>query len=498
MALLGKLLKGRSTKNAQQQAMRNIRIRAQNRTQEEYENEKKMALIRKNALKNSLAEEQKLIAYNRKKLLTNWRNIMRIAKTEQLKNDIEIISQNNQREIDSKEAFIQMLDKNLDEADDQYQIALRNHLIHLDQLIALQDSRLESMHAEFDRDCKILEEEFDREREEINNIHRNQVRQLDDMIETVKEDDKKKTEDARNEFQAFCEEIKHKNLDELNTIKFQLEGKQRKLHSDLEQMYEKYKNDTHSKAKDHAEYFQKDRDKTKEIDRLAKEIERLKDKIEHMKHKIHQHTKEYNKRNLALKRENENIHRNYKELKAKMLKFREDEARRLTELTLNSRNAVLKLKEFVTLGERILKTAELCRRLETEKEKVIPFYEGTVIEEEIPADIRKEFEEISGDKYQEYSYLNNFYKRYNKVLLDKLAIHKQKEQLDKDNTILKSMLKQYLDGISLNDDVLKNMNPLLVVNNKIKINKLPVEKLEGNQTIVEGNEVVANYRLQNS
>ena len=46
---------------------------------------------------------------------------MRIAKTEELKNEIEIYSQNNQRELDSKEAFIQMLDKNLDEAQNQYQ-----------------------------------------------------------------------------------------------------------------------------------------------------------------------------------------------------------------------------------------------------------------------------------------------------------------------------------------------------------------------------------------
>lgn len=50
--------------------------------------------------------------------MTYWRKIMRMAKTDQLKNELEIISQNNQRELDSKEAFIQMLDKNLDEADD--------------------------------------------------------------------------------------------------------------------------------------------------------------------------------------------------------------------------------------------------------------------------------------------------------------------------------------------------------------------------------------------
>ena len=122
-----------------------------------------------------------------------------------------------------------------------------------------------------------------------------------------------------------------------------------------------------------------------------KEIERYKDKIEHMKLKIHQHTKECNKRNLALKKENENIQKNYKELKIKMMKFREEESRRLTELTLNSRNAVLKLEEYVNIGDRILKTAELCRRLETEKEKVLPFYETTVTEDEIPEDIKKEF-----------------------------------------------------------------------------------------------------------
>ncbi len=89
---------------------------------------------------------------------------MRIAKTEQLKNEMEIYSQNNQREMDSKEAFIQMLDKNLDEAEDQYQIALRNHLIHIENLIALQDARLRGLQEEFERDIRILEDEYEEER----------------------------------------------------------------------------------------------------------------------------------------------------------------------------------------------------------------------------------------------------------------------------------------------------------------------------------------------
>lgn len=106
-----------------------------------------------------------------------------------------------------------------------------------------------------------------------------------------------------------------------------------------------------------------------------------------MKLKILQHTKECNNRNQALKKEKENVQRNYHDLKIKMLKFREEQSRRLKELVNNSRNAVQKLTEYKELGEKILKTAELCRRLETEKEKVIPFYESIVNESEIPKDI---------------------------------------------------------------------------------------------------------------
>jgi len=126
---------------------------------------------------------------------------MRIAKTEQLRNEIEIYSQNNQRELDSKEAMLQMLDKNLDEADEQYQMALRNHLIHVDELIALQDSRLAAMESEFNRDVKILEDEYNTEREEIHVIHRRQIQELDELIETIDEDAKAKALAAKQDFE---------------------------------------------------------------------------------------------------------------------------------------------------------------------------------------------------------------------------------------------------------------------------------------------------------
>jgi len=44
--------------------------------------------------------------------------------------------------------------------------------------------------------------------------------------------------------------------------------------------------------------------------------------------------------------------------------------------------------------------------------------------------------------FEELSKLEKFFKRYNKVLLDKLAIEKQKKTLEKENAFFKSLLKE--------------------------------------------------------
>lgn len=64
-----------------------------------------------------------------------------------------------------------MLDRDLDEAEEQYQMALRNHLIHVDELIDLQNSRLRGLQEEFDRDVRIIKDEFDTEKKEIDQSH---------------------------------------------------------------------------------------------------------------------------------------------------------------------------------------------------------------------------------------------------------------------------------------------------------------------------------------
>eukprot|EP00966_Prymnesium_polylepis_P094105 2178271-Prymnesium_polylepis.1 len=138
-----------------------------------------------------------------------------------------------------------------------------------------------------------------------------------------------------------------------------------------------------------------------------------------------------------------------------MNKFREREGRRLQELTINSQGAISALRAKLEKAERILKQAELTRKLETEREKVLPFYESSVEEEEKAAadaaDIRKSLQTSAAGKdgqvVEEWDYLNNFFKRYNKVLLDVMAIDREKvRHAPRANLPLSSSPPPSLDG----------------------------------------------------
>ena len=125
-----------------------------------------------------------------------------------------------------------------------------------------------------------------------------------------------------------------------------------------------------------------------------------------------------------MRREKETIVKHYHDLKKKMAKLRAQKEDHLGTLVTNSLQCMETLRSYEQLGERILKTAELCRKLETEKEKVLPFYQSDP-DSQIEGEIKVEkIAGLSDHSQNEFKLLDNFYKRFNKVHLDKLAIEK--------------------------------------------------------------------------
>ena len=69
---------------------------------------------------------------------------------------------------------------------------------------------------------------------------------------------------------------------------------------------------------------------------------------------------------------------------------------------------------FISKGEKILKLAEVCRKLETEEEKVLPFYNSSLLPEEAEqaesAEAEHPIEPLTEVSIQQ-SYINSKYYR---------------------------------------------------------------------------------------
>jgi dynein regulatory complex subunit 2 len=249
---------------------------------EELEKQQVMMKIRRDNLKDAMVEEHKTAHFNRMKILTHWRRIMRVAKTEELKREIQIYQQNHDREVDAKDAIIYMLDRDLEESEEQFQMALKNHKIRIDQLISIQKSRLEGLKMEFERDLGLLKCEFVIEKSDIEKGHAMEKQELCDMIETIEEEEMTKLDEIQKQFQEEREQTKNSKIEELESMKHTLIKKIELLDQNFEISFSNYVSETEANSTKYTQQLeQNDRD-SKEITQLMRGISRVKERIQNL------------------------------------------------------------------------------------------------------------------------------------------------------------------------------------------------------------------------
>ncbi|NWX26726.1 DRC2 protein, partial [Notiomystis cincta] len=112
---------------------------------------------------------------------------------------------------------------------------------------------------------------------------------------------------------------------------------------------------------------------------------------------------------------------------------------------------------------RILRLAEMCRRLETEEEKVLPFYPSSLPEWE-QQDAHRALEETPSEPLaqavQDYVGLERFWQRFNKAKLEEKALERARAALANGNQQLRELLQQYLTEAALSQNGPRDPQPL--------------------------------------
>jgi len=176
-----------------------------------------------------------------------------------------------------------------------------------------------------------------------------------------------------------------------------------------------------------------------------------------------------------------------------------------------------KLTNKLEIARLVLQVTELARKLETDQERVQPFVAEAVLSQKksvakdanhiaeynedaeeggelVVADGEEQaaLQEADKSSMQEpvakaHQHLNllqsavfnkegafippadrlaNFYRKYNRILLDCIAIDKEKERLSKENAQLEDLIQQFVDGTKISDSTLVEDNPLFVINGR--------------------------------
>jgi hypothetical protein len=144
--------------------------------------------------------------------------------SEALKDDIRVISQVHERDVERHDALIQMLDRDLDDADTQREALLRQHRIALDRLLGIQACKLVDIERAFVSAVRSLEDEFAAERAVVASNHRVQHLEVRHLIEVRGQVATAHAETARAEFEQQRESHKRRSLEAIHQIQSEMES----------------------------------------------------------------------------------------------------------------------------------------------------------------------------------------------------------------------------------------------------------------------------------
>ncbi|XP_074710038.1 dynein regulatory complex subunit 2 [Strix uralensis] len=404
-------------------------------------------------LKDKLAKEERSSTLNLHELRTRWRAVLRDAKAKALHRDIEILSQTFARVMDCKDGVIESLVTDLEEAEEQHARALRSHLHNIDRLLQLQRCRLRCLEEGYGAQLQALRMEFEGERRTILEQHERESRYLRDVALAAERDHAENNHEATLNFQSARDDIKNKSLQEKQHSRLQLEGKAEVLWEQFQRAVQSYAEATKHQKVAFEVLKEKDKKSSREMEKQAKKLQKLQDSVTATKGRIAAHLRESEEQNRRGREEKEKALRRLQELKSEMNQARAKAHGSLARLTAQSNAALTALAQVVEKAQRILRLAELCRRLESEEEKVLPFYPSSLEEEEEQRDARRVLEEPPAEPLAralgDYVGLERFWQRFNKAKLEELALARQRAALSQRNRRLRELLRQYLGGISV-------------------------------------------------
>lgn len=455
---------------------------------------------------------------------------MREAKSNELREAATVMAQTHSRTMDRKNALLQSLETEVDDAETQHRRAASDHVARVETLLRLHANRARETSDHFATDARLVAEAFKNEELEIKEKHARHRRDMLDVLDAMEKAHESSFVHRRARFETAREEIKSRNAEAFENAKNKLEAAVRACERMCEDAHKTYVSGTDTRAASFEELTARDSQSARTIESRMRDLGRLARRVRRVKATLESQSREWRAKNKALRKEKERVRDHAHALAATTKRGRAEANAKLKALLAGSNGALKSLDARLTEAERILKLAAAARRLETERERVVPFLEE---EEEDPEALeaeardsrdsrdslmdrtedadekeRAELEDRVGEPLlgtktarrdernasrnafatlqslpeeerlstgaldargfavDETRYLERFFRRLNKATLDALASNRERERLSAENADLRDIVAGYLNGVTVSEETTRDPNNPLFVVNE--------------------------------
>lgn len=443
---------------------------------EEAEKRRRQLIIFQARLQDIIEQEKRMTKISCGAIETRWITFLRECKQKELVAEIEKVKRNFQVSLDRKNAAISMLFTDLNEVEEQYRHAFTAHMEVADALIRLHKRHTEGLRKEFEEDLLQVKRDFERERAELERNHKNEISDLKLILQNMANEAEKLEKKLQEETSEAYETALEKMEEEKKQMQADLTLLSEAIRGELDTRYKEFMATAHVNMKDYMDKSKEDQETTERIASQLKKIDKLQESVTSWRTKIARNAREWEQRNSAIQAEKDATFKHMKQLKKKMQIWRQKQASSLVDLLKDANSCENTLESTAKKAERILRLIGLCKPLETEREQVLSF-EANESPQEIEEDVRRRMASnepgaLLADKdihngpaaAADWQFLERFWIKHNKVMLDCAAIAQEHHHLKQENQQLQGILKQYLDDISVNDNVMKSTNALLLTN----------------------------------
>mmetsp|Transcript_26711 Transcript_26711/g.56865 ORF Transcript_26711/g.56865 Transcript_26711/m.56865 type:complete len:526 (-) Transcript_26711:81-1658(-) len=488
-----------------------------------------------------LRKELTLSETNRYETDSKWRQILRKEKFQDLVDEIPSLSDYHDQNVQRKKDMIDSIQNEINHLRDMYHEATVANINRVEDLISKHDDQVVLLERDFREKVDLLQRKFEEDRQCITFKYDQDIESVRQGIERLRQMERNQQERQRQEQQHELEDIKNRNLDSINGLRFQLDSKV----EDLEQQFEQdhldfiqsteFTRSAYDLLKSKEERVRKDLErKTRRADKLQKDIQRFQ-----MIAKQEQAQNEERKRSL-LQRKTRAIRR-LQANKDEMVAFRKEQQNKLIELSRYANAKKDSLREQCAMAEKVKKLALECQKKETAREEFASLLrvridesdskssssDGSISEEpnsnvcasrrmSWQDELKQRASQMSRPSNQENDNNNTqldtmsglwdkshrFWDKYNMAQLDVRTLEKRANSLKQKEEELKAKLKMYNDGTTVNDDVLNERNSLFVVNGKTNVIMASQQSWSGNgrkmrkgvPTVIDGNHIFSTPR----